>query len=91
LRTGVSSIVQDCTASPLNLFKDARLDDHGRLGAPSLAGVAANGLNGLDNLHRIWISDLSEDDMLAIKPVSLDGGNKELRAVATTSVSEGKT
>jgi len=34
------------------------------------------------------VGDLSEDDVLAIKPFGLDGGNEKLRAVAAVGVSE---
>jgi hypothetical protein len=46
-----------------------------------LAGVAASGLNGLNNPHALFVSNLAEDDVLAIQPGSDNGCNEELGAV----------
>lgn len=47
------------------------------------AGVAAGGLEGADNVHRvIALLDLAKDDVLAIEPWGLLGGDEELGAVA---------
>ena len=46
------------------------------------ARLGASGLEGVDDLHGVGISDLAEDDVAAIEPLSLDGGDEELRAVA---------
>lgn len=43
---------------------------------------AAGLLNGHDGLEGLLISDLTEDDVLAIEPRGLLGGDEELRAVA---------
>ena len=48
-------------------------------GGRGLAGAAADGLNGVDNfLARL---DLTEDNVLSIEPVALDGGDEKLGAV----------
>ena len=72
--------------SPPNLFEDARLDDRRRLWSLDLARAAAGGLDSLDNPHRLLVGDLTEDDVLAIKPFRLDSGDEELGAVATRYV-----
>ena len=44
-------------------------------------GSRAERLDGLDDLKGLVISDLAEDDVLAIEPAGDDGGDEELRAV----------
>jgi hypothetical protein len=46
------------------------------------AGAGTESLDLADNLHGSIISDLAEDDVLAIEPRGDDGGDEELRAVA---------
>lgn len=45
-------------------------------------GSTAAGLETLDDLHRLVVSDLAEDNVLSIKPGGDNGGDEELRAVA---------
>jgi len=57
------------------------------LGGLSVAGT--DGLDGLDNVHTL--ADLSEDAVLTIEPLGLDGAQKELGSVGVgTSVGHGK-
>lgn len=46
--------------------------------------VAADGLDGADDLHRLDIAsrDAAEDDVLAVEPRGNDGRHEELGAVA---------
>jgi len=60
----------------------ARLDDGWLLGVVDLAGAGAGGLNGADDVHGLVVSDLAEDDVLAVQPAGDDGGDEELGAVA---------
>ena len=66
----------------------AGLDNGWLLGEVDLAGAGASGLESLDNVHGLLISNLAEDDVLAIQPGGDDGGDEELGAVAETHVSE---
>lgn len=60
----------------------ARLDNGGLLVVVDLSGAGAGSLEGLDNVQGLLVSDLAEDDVLAIEPAGDDGGNEELGAVA---------
>lgn len=66
----------------------SRLDNGWLLGVVDLAGTGASGLKSLDNVHGLLVSNLAEDDMLAIQPGGDNGGNEELGAVAKFRVSE---
>lgn len=59
-----------------------RLDDRWLLVVVDLSASASSSLKSLDNHQRGLISDLTEDDVLAIEPAGNDGGNEELGAVA---------
>merc|ERR550514_2087544 len=64
----------------------ARVDHDLRRGR---AGLRADALDGLDNVHAL--RDASKHDMLAVKPVGLDGAEEELRAVGVrASVGHGQ-
>jgi len=53
----------------------------------NLAGTAASGLESIDDIQRLLVSNLAEDDVLAIEPAGDDRGNEELGAVGVgTSV-----
>lgn len=67
------------TRSDLSL---ARVDDGGLLAVLDSTGTAAGGLEGLDDPLALLVGNLAEDDMAAIEPLSLDGGDEELGAVA---------
>ena len=56
----------------------AAVDDLGS--AADGTGARAESLDGLDVL--VAAGDLAEDDVLAIQPAGLDGGDEELGAVA---------
>lgn len=60
----------------------ARLDNGGLLVVVDLSGAGAGSLEGLDNVEGLLISDLTEDDVLAVQPAGNDGGDEELGAVA---------
>lgn len=61
----------------LTAVNDGGLDG----GADSTSGGASL-LNGHDGVQGLLVSDLAEDNVLAVQPLSLDGGDEELRAVA---------
>ena len=44
--------------------------------------LRAGSLESLDDLHRVGISNLTEDDVSRVEPRGNDGGDEELRAVA---------
>ena len=57
--------------------------DNGRaLAVLDSTAAGASGLKSLDNIQRLLVGNLAEDDVLAIQPRSDDGGDEELRAVA---------
>lgn len=60
----------------------ARLDNGGLLVVVDLSGAGAGGLKRLDDIHGLVVSDLAEDDVLAVEPAGDDGGDEELGAVA---------
>ena len=47
-----------------------------------LSGAGASCLKSLDDVEGLLISDLTEDDVLAIEPAGDNGGDEELGAVA---------
>ena len=55
--------------------------NHGRLAVLDLASIAAGSLNRPNDPHGLLVSNLAEDDVLAIQPRGDDGGDEELRAV----------
>lgn len=63
-------------------LKLTRLDNGWLLVVVNLAASAASGLKSTDNTHGLFISDLAEDNVLAIEPSGDNGGNEELGAVA---------
>lgn len=67
------------TRSHLSL---AGVDDGRLLGVLDSAGSAASGLERLDDPLALLVGNLAEDDVTTIEPLSLDGGDEELGAVA---------
>ena len=63
-------------------LQDTGLDDGWLLVEVNLTAAAAGSLKSLDNVQRLLVSNLAEDDVLAIEPAGDNGGNEELRAVA---------
>ena len=63
-------------------LQDTRLDNGRLLVVVDLTAAAAGSLKSLDNVQRLLVSNLAEDDVLAIEPAGDDSGNEELRAVA---------
>lgn len=49
-----------------------------------LTTAATETLDFLDDLQGLLVSNLAEDDVLAVQPRGDDGGDEELRAVATS-------
>lgn len=71
------------TAKTGRVLQLTAVSDDNLLGG--LATVRADGLNSLNDVHTL--NNLAEDDVLAIEPSSLHGGDEELRAVGVgTSV-----
>ena len=60
----------------------ARVDNGGPLAVLDGAALRTGGLKGLDDLERLRVSDLTEDDVSRVEPRGNDGGDEELRAVA---------
>lgn len=59
------------------------LGDDGWLSKQRCAGLTIAGdLELPDDLLGLLVGDLAKDDMLAIKPAGLDGGDEELRSVS---------
>lgn len=64
---------------PLQL---ARVDDGRSLVVLDGTALGAGSLDGLDNLQRVIIGDLAEDDVSGVQPRSDDSGDEELGTVA---------
>jgi len=75
----------------LSLFGSTAVDD-GRLDLVlDLTGTRASRLEFFDDVQALLISNLAEDDVLAIQPGGNDGGDEELRAVGVgTSIGHGQ-
>jgi hypothetical protein len=63
-------------------LQNTRVDDGGLLVVLDLAGAGSSSLKSLDDVQGFLISNLTEDDVLAIEPAGDNGGDEELRAVA---------
>ena len=67
------------------------VDDGGLDSGAEGAGGGTESLDLLDNVHGLGISDLAEDDVLAIEPRGDNGGDEELGAVGVgASVGHGQ-
>lgn len=66
-------------------LQDTRLDDGWLLVVVDLSAAGSGSLEGLDDSQGLLVSDLTEDDVLAIKPAGDDSGNEELGAVGIWS------
>ena len=65
---------------PYNL-RNTRADNGRLLVELDLATVISSSLDGLDNSERLVVSDLAEDNVLAIEPTGDNGGDEELGAI----------
>lgn len=63
----------------------------GLLVVADLAGIAAGGLESLDNVHRLLVSNIAEDDVLLVEPASDNCGDEELGTVAIRAISRSYT
>tara|TARA_R110002060_G_scaffold2326_16_gene4001 strand:- start:756 stop:1001 length:246 start_codon:yes stop_codon:yes gene_type:complete len=63
-------------------LQDTRLDDGWLLVVVDLSAAGSGSLESLDDSQGLLISDLTEDNVLAIEPAGDNGGNEELGAVA---------
>lgn len=73
-----------CRQNSTHLSITTAVDDGGLGSGADGAGGGAEGLELLNNLHGGLVSNLTEDDVLAIEPRGHDGGDEELGAVAMT-------
>jgi hypothetical protein len=80
-RVTMSSMICSLSPSDQNL-QDTGFNNGRLLVVIDLTATAASGLKSLDDHQRLLISNLTEDDMLAIEPAGDNGGDEELRAVA---------
>jgi hypothetical protein len=72
-----------CSRLPSNQnLQDTRLYDGRLLVVLDLTAAAAGSLKSLDDSQRLLVSNLAEDDVLAIEPAGDNGGDEELGAVA---------
>jgi hypothetical protein len=62
----------------------AAIDNGGLLIIFDGAAPGTGRFQSLDNLHRLLIGDLTENDVLAIEPRGDDSGDEKLGAVAVT-------
>ena len=63
-------------------LQDTGLDNGRLLVVVNLATSTASGLESLDDVQRWLISNLTEDNVLAIEPAGNNGGDEELGSVA---------
>lgn len=63
-------------------LQDTAVLDSGLGAGLDSTGSATNRLEGLDDLHGLVVTDLTENDVLSIEPAGDDSGDEELRAVA---------
>ena len=63
-------------------LQSTRVDDGRLLVILNLTGAGSSGLKSLDDVQGFAISNLTEDDVLAIEPAGDDGSDEELRAIA---------
>ena len=63
-------------------LQSARLDDGGALAVLDSTAAGASSLKSLDDLERLLVSDLAEDDVAAVEPRGDNSGDEELGAVA---------
>lgn len=68
------------------LLLGTTVDDGGLESCADLTTARAKGLEFLDDLHAVLISNFAEDDVLAIEPRGDNGGDEELRSVAARTV-----
>ena len=68
-------------------LQDTGLDNGGLLVVVDLTAARSGSLESLDDLQRLLVSDLTEDDVLAIEPAGDDGGDEELGTVAVDKMS----
>lgn len=80
-RVTMSSMICSLSPSDQNL-QDTGFNNGRLLVVIDLTATAASGLKSLDDHQRLLISNLTEDDVLAIEPAGDNGGDEELRAVA---------
>jgi len=66
-------------------LQDTRLDDGWLLVVVDLSAAGSGSLESLDDSQGLLISDLTEDNVLAIEPAGDNGGNEELGAVGVWS------
>ena len=66
----------------LRHLEPARVNDGGLLAVLDSTRAGASGLKSLDDAQGLGVGNLAEDDVAAIEPRGLDGGDEELGAVA---------
>jgi hypothetical protein len=69
------------TSACSDLFAGTAVDDRRLELILDLAGTRASSLKFRYDFHALLVSDLAENDVLAIEPGGDDGGDEELRAV----------
>jgi hypothetical protein len=65
-----------------NCLQLTRVDNGRALLVLDVAAARASSLKSLDNVKRLLVSDLAEDDVAAVEPRGDNGGDEELGAVA---------
>lgn len=65
-----------------NHLQLSRLDNGWLLGVVDLSGAGSRCLESVNNVQRLLISNLAENDVLAIQPAGNNGGDEELGTVA---------
>jgi hypothetical protein len=79
------------STGPVIRLQLARLDDGRALAVLDVAAAGASGLESLDDVQALVVSDLAEDDVATIEPRGDNGGDEELGAVGVgASVGHGQ-
>lgn len=76
--------IAELTILEINCLERTRVDNGGLDSRADSAGAAANSFNLLDDLVGVIVSDLTENNVLAVQPRGHNGGDEELRTVAAS-------
>lgn len=73
---------QTSTIEDERRLEGTALDDSGALAVLDGTALGAGSLKSLDDVQRLLVGNLAEDDVAAVEPRGNDGGDEELGAVA---------
>lgn len=80
------SILRRCYMPRSSSLQLTRSDNGGTLAVLDGTAARASGLKSLDDVKRLLVSDLAEDDVASVEPRGDNGGDEELGAVAVEAL-----